>query len=372
MSGALALTFILAATAPPLAQAQPVRPWIPPGADSVVHWAAEAKVAFQRNQGDSIGGANYRAYERVGNIGRRLLRNMGKPNMVQARAVEALLDSLGLDTDIVLEPELPYFTLLMVRNPFRRDAHAVGYLYWWRGEDLRMQGAQFSGGNRPSARVWWTGAQEAPYSWGVADFAREESEMHFTLFRLNRTGTFWTVTQYENSGYKLKNGSVAWSDVNGDLKPELTAWIPGAQDSMFDECAGCPRLINELLFVERPNGFKLMDTRLVPTPYSTFTAFVRMLGEGNRAQAARLLKDPGMLERALRAGWATRRNHLWKLESVEADTPWPEWLVLRFQGTPPRTYRVVFEMVRGRWVIRDWTEATPRPAGSAPPSTGKP
>jgi len=371
-AGVLALLVTLGVAPLPITRAQPVKPWIPPGADSVVHWAAEARVAFQSNTGDSIGGANYRAYERVGNIGRRLLRSIGRQNMVQARAIEALLDSLGLDTDIVVDPELPYFVLLMVRNPFRLESRAVGYLYWFLGEDLRMQGAQFSGGHRAQARVWWTGNQEAPYAWGVADFTRAESQMHFTLFRLNRAGTFWVIAQYEDSGYKVGNGSVSWSDVNGDLKPELTAWIPGVQDSMFEECSGCPKLINELLFVERPRGFKLMDTRMVPTPYSTFTAFVRLLADGNRSAASRLLKDPAMVEKAVKAGWNTRRNHLWKLESVETGTDWPEWLVLRQRVSPPRTYRVNFEMLRGRWVIRDWTDATPAGGGAAPPARGKP
>jgi hypothetical protein len=208
----------------------------------------------------------------------------------------------------------------------------------------------------------------------VADFSRAESEMHFTLFRLNPQGAFWTIAQYEDSGYKLGNGSVSWSDINGDLKPELTAWIPGVQDSMFEECSGCPRLVNELLFVERPGGFKLMDSRIVPTPYSTFTLFIRMLVEGNRAQAARLLKDPSMIDRAVKAGWTTRRDRSWKLESVESGTAWPEWLVLRHRGTPSRTYRVAFELQRGRWVIANWLEVRPdttrRAPDAAPPATG--
>src|SRR5512139_1506389 len=98
------LLFLLALVVVPAstAQAQRVRPWVPPGADSLVRWVADARVAFQANTGDSIGGSNYKAYEQVGNLGRRLLRGLGRQNMIQARAVEALLDSLGLDTDITI------------------------------------------------------------------------------------------------------------------------------------------------------------------------------------------------------------------------------------------------------------------------------
>jgi len=366
---ALALAVLLAlAELAPGAHAQRVKPWVPPGADSLVRWVADAKVLFQANSGDSIGGTNYRPYEQVGNAGRRLLRSMGRSNMIQARALEALLDSLGLDTDVAVDPELPYFTLLMVRNPYRTTAKAVGFLYWWRGEDLRMQGAQFSGGNKPQSRVWWTGNKDAPYSWGVVDFTRAKGTMHFTLLRLAPNGTFWNLVQYEDSGFELgSSGSVAWTDVNGDLQLELVAWIPGERDSMFEECAGCPKLITELMFAERPNGFGLQDTRIVPSPYSTLTLFVRLLTDGNRAQAARLLKDPGLLDRAVAGGWNTRRNGLWKIEEAEPGTAWPQWLRVRHTGPKgDRRYTVYFELSRGRWVIRDWAERGTGQGSGAP------
>ncbi len=358
------------------ARAQAVKPWVPSGTDSLVRQVAEAKVRFQGNKGDSIGGDNFRAYEMVGNVGRRLLRMMGRQNMIQARAVEALLDSLGLDTDVAVEQDLPYFAFLLVRNPFRPEARSVGFLYWYRGDDLRMQGAQFSGGYRPQSRVWWTGDQDAPYSWGVVDFTKQKGAMHITLFRLTSGGSFWTLAQYEDSGYQLgASGSTAWVDINGDLKPELLAWIPGEKDSLFEECPDCPKLVTELVFAERPEGFKLQDTRIVPTPYATFALFVRLLTENNRAQAARLLKDPALLEKAVAAGWTARRNRIWKVESAEPGTAWPEWLMVRFRGPQrDRRYAVVFELSRGRWVIRDWTERPIAPAAGAvkgrPPGSG--
>src|SRR5215468_9590849 len=132
------------ALVPTLARAQAAKPWTPPGTDSLVIQVAEAKVKFQSNKGDSIGGNNYKAYETVGLAARRVLRMIGRDNMMQGRAVEAVLDSLGLDTDILVDPEMPIFAFLLVRNPYKLNAKAVGFLYWWKGTDLRMQGAQFS------------------------------------------------------------------------------------------------------------------------------------------------------------------------------------------------------------------------------------
>src|SRR5438093_388045 len=124
------------------ARAQLVKPWVPPSADSVLAWSAEARARFRENLGDSVGGTNYDAYERVGRIGRLLLHSLGRANLIQAQAIEAVIDSLGLDTEVATDPRSPEFVLLMVHNPFRAKADAVGWLFWFRQSDLRVQGIQ--------------------------------------------------------------------------------------------------------------------------------------------------------------------------------------------------------------------------------------
>lgn len=188
MTGALVLA------GPGVARGQPIRPWLPPAADSLQRWSSEARVMFQANTGDSVGGKNFDAYERVGLMGRRLVRSLGRSNLLQAPVVAAVIDSLGLDVDVEVDPKFPDFVLLMVRNPFRLTARAVGFIYWYRGEDLRMQGSLFFGGHRPSLRVWWTGYTDQPYSLGVIDHERSTSgRMRVTLFRMNAAGTAWQL-----------------------------------------------------------------------------------------------------------------------------------------------------------------------------------
>jgi hypothetical protein len=343
----------------------------------LLRWSAEAKSRFQTNKGDSIGGENFHAYDLVGRMGRRLLRSLGRENMRQASAVEAVLDSLGLDTDVVVDPELPYFALIMVRNPYRRTAKAVGFLYWYLQNDLRMQGAQFVGGTKPQMRVWWTGAEEAPYSWGVLDRTRSsDASLHLALFRLNRKGLFWNLVQYEDTEIHMGDaGTAAWVDVNGDQRLEFAMWVPAEPDSMFDECQACPRRIDELTFVERPEGFRLLDTRLLPTPYSAFTAFVHLLLEGNRTQAAKLVKNPVLVARAIASGWGAQRGwRTWVVEESEPASPWPSWILVRFRGPSGlRRYKIDFETSRGRWVIRDWADRplATRPPGASP-APGRP
>ena len=344
-----------------VARAQSIRPWLPPSADSLQRWASDAKVRFRENQGDSVGGSNFRAYDLVGTMGRRLVRSLGRSGLLQSHAVATTLDSLGLDVDVAVDPQFPEFVLLMVRNPYRPTAHGVGFLYWYQGDDLRMQGAMFYGALRPVLRVWWTGFPDQPYSLGVLDRERAiDGRIRLTLFRMDTRGLAWNILQTPDQGPDLAGvGSAAFVDINGDERPEVVAWIKGENDTLFDACLDCPGIIHEEVYSESRRGFYLQDMRILPTPYSTFTVFVRLLAEGNRAAAARLLKDPSMLDQAIADGWGLRRKaKAWKLEYTEEDR-WPTWLAFLHHGpNGDKRYVVHFELREGRWIIRDWV--TPR------------
>jgi hypothetical protein len=365
---AIAVTAVLvgAALLPGSAGAQTLKPWVPPSADSLVQWASEAKARFQQSSGDTVGGANLRAYELVGTMGRRLVRSLGRQHLLQAPAVGVVLDSMGLDVDVVVDPKFPQFVLLMVRNPYRLTAHAVGYLYWYRESDLRMQGAMFYGGHRPEMRVWWTGYPEQPYSMGVIDHDRDRNgAVRMTLFRLEPAAAHWDLRQYPQAGVDLPGaGEASWVDVNGDDRPELVAWMRAENDTLFEACANCPFIIHELTYTESRAGMRLHDLRVFPSPYATFTLFVRLLTEGNRAAASRLLRDPAKVDEAIAAGWGSRRRaRSWMLEYAE-DERWPRWLAFIHRG--PRgdqRYVVHFELKEGRWIISRWLK--PRPPGGA-------
>ncbi|MEK7329406.1 MAG: hypothetical protein AAB113_01255, partial [Candidatus Eisenbacteria bacterium] len=366
---AIAIPAILAGALllPAAARAQALKPWVPPSADSLQRWASEARVRFQENTGDSVGGANFRAYELVGTMGRRLVRSLGRANLLQAQAVATVIDSLGLDVDVQVDPRFPQFVLLVVRNPYRLTAHAVGFLYWYRGDDLRMQGAMFYGGHRPAMRVWWTGYRDQPYSLGVIDHDRSpQGRVRMTLFRMGPSAAYWDMLQYPEEGPDLGGaGEAAWVDINRDDRPELVAWVRAQNDTLFDACVNCPFIIHEMTYTESKDGLRLHDMRVLPSPYATFTLFVRLLGEGNRAAAARLLRDPAKVGEAMAAGWGERRRaKAWMLEYAEEER-WPRWLAFIHHG--PRgdqRYIVHFELKEGRWIIREWLKPRrPTPPG---------
>jgi hypothetical protein len=362
------LVLALAAAAPRPAAAQRPQPWLPPSADSLQHWASEAKVRFKEALGDTVGGPNYRAYELVGQMGRRLVHAYGM-GTVSARRITAAVDSLGLEAEMVNDPTFPEFMLLMVRNPYKRTAYAVGFFYWFKGDDLRMQGSQFFAGLKPVMRVWWTATPSQPYSLGVLDHGfGSPPAINMTLFRLSPDGAYWNLVQYRDNGPDLSGGGeAAWVDINSDNRPELVAWIRAKNDTLFDECLDCSPIIHEYTYVERTDGFRLHDMRILPSPYSTFTLFIRLLADGNRPAAARLLKNPARIEEAITAGWgARRRAKAWVLEYGE-DTPWPHWLEFLHHGPKGDIrYVVRFELDEGRWIISDWVVPR-RPPGAPKP-----
>jgi len=353
------------------AHALPIRPWTPPSSDSLLAWAAEARARFRTNTGDSVGSENFKAYELVGRIGRRMLRSLGAGNMLQAHAIEPAIDSLGLDTEVATDPGHPSFALLMVHNPFRPDANSVAWLYWYRQNDLRVQGVQFRGGREPRMKVWWTAGASAPYEWAVLDRTPGKEGFNFTLFRLGGEGYYWRADQFEGVGPDLGDALEAGLlDINRDGRPELLAWAKATPESLFEACSGCPSLMSELVYTESAQGFELDDSRLMPTPYSTFVLFIRLLRQQNHAAASRLLDDPAMLGRASSLGWSGGRGRgLWKVEYAEPDRPWPRWLAVKFRAPKgEQRWIVYFTQKEGRWVIKDWQSNEPRRASPRTPA----
>ena len=371
-SAALLLLLPLLAVSPARAQRVVYVSGEPPEADSVTVWTEQAKAGFRAATGDSATGGNYLAYENVGLIGRRLLRARGGPRLVLARAIQPALDSLGFETTVATDLESPGFALLVVRNAERRTAEAVGFLYWYRVDDLRMQAVVLRGGHRPRMRVWRTSRREYPYEWGIVEETRA-GLLRFMMLRLSPGGTVWGIQQDEER-YPLlgEPGDVQWPDLNADGQPELVSWTRGPTDSLFTECPDCPRLITERTFVEGRDGFDLLEERLLPTPYATLVYFVRLLVDGKLTQAQRLVRDPARVREAVAQGWNRRVVRTpWFVEQGEEGEAWPRRLGLRFQGpNGVKRYGIVFGQREGHWIIENWFE--PRMAQRRFPSVTLP
>ena len=359
------------------ARAQSPKPWVPPGQDSIQALVSEAKVRFRQAKTDTITEQNIVPFERVGQAARRLLRRMDRNELLAAPRIEATLDSLGLDTDVVNDPSLPSIVLVMIRNPDRPSMQAVGYLLWYRGVDLRMQGMSFPPAVRPQLRAWWSAYQGSPYSIGIVYRSRGATpRLGFKYLKLSADGSFWDLVQYEGNGPDLGvAGDVAWADLNGDSRPELLSYSPAPPDSVLTVERPVQPVIREAIFTEGTRGFVPHDARYVPGPLETLRQFVYSLRAGENERARRLLMNPDFLEFARAAGWAsTRSPRSFVVDRQQEGVPWPEWLGARVTGTTGvRRYVFHFALHDGRWLIKDWiAEEAPRPApaSGAPARTG--
>jgi hypothetical protein len=347
------------APAPPQASAPApyVKPWLPASTDSMTAHAARAMGAFQGNAGDSVGGDNYIAYDLVGRLARDLMRGLGRSHMNQVYAIEPYLRSLGFKVDVRFDPEQPAFALVMVRNPYRVSAAAVGFLYWWLGDELKFQGTFFRRGFDPQFHVWWASRGESPYLCAISDHSSVPGEtVQLLLLRLSNGGEYWETLQYPGKGPDLGTGVPSWEDINGDGIPELMTWEKTPSDSLFTECRGCPGLFSERLFTLREHGFEPEDTHLVPTAYAAFQRFIRALGEPHGAAAREWAARPSLVDSALALGWGRDRHAgAWHLDYAEPEHVWPHWLVMRHVGASGQPqYAVHFTRPRGSWVINAW------------------
>ena len=368
----------LASWAPTAAHAQAVKPWTPAGADSITSLVAEAKVRFRQTTSDTITEQTIQPFDRVGQAARRLLRRLGRDRTLLAPTIESTLDSLGLDTDVVNDPQLPSIVLVMVRNPYRLSQQAVGYLLWYRGVDLRMQGAAFPPCVRPRIRSWWTGRPTSPYSTAIIYETRNDApSLGFKYLELSADGYFWNLVQYEGNGPELGlAGDATFADLNGDGKPELLSYSRAPEDSVLSTAPPVHPLIREAIYTEHGRGFVVHDARILPGPLASLKLFLSWLREGKPENARHLLVDGALVDQALKLGWAdvrSPRNFL--VDRQEEGQAWPEWLGARVQ-TKAGVQRWIFHFTlqEGHWLIKDWVAEEPSRSNAsrlAPPdSTG--
>ncbi len=364
------------------ASAQAPRPWLPAGSDSLTVLSAQARARFQTNRGDSATGPNYEPFQITSELARWLIARLGREHTLQAQAVEAAMDSVGLDTDVRVDPGQPGVLFVWVRNPYRPGADGVGYLYWYRGRELRIQGAVFPPGRNPRIRTWWLGARDTPYETAVLfDRKSDPVEIGLRLFRMSANGAFWNIAQYERETFLGEPGDAVFADPNGDGRPEVVAWTRAETDSFLVFGPDVPRLTNESLWTERAEGFRLHDVRVLPTPAATLALFLRQLVTGNREAAGRLLLQPSKLAEAVANGWPQRRERgAWSVRYGESGDAWPEWFEVK-ERAPQGDRRWIFRFVLrdGRWMIEEWVPVKPAapavapvtPAAPAKPSGGR-
>ena len=122
----------------------------------------------------------------------------------------------------------------------------------------------------------------------------------------------------------------------------------------FDECASCPHVYKVRRFKWDAPGLVTATVSSEHTPYAAFVALVTALAAGNRAAAAQLVSDPGLLATADGYAWGVSSKGRWRL-APGTNASATELLV--FRGAQ-EAYRVHF-MPRGEdWVVSAFEPAS--------------
>ena len=122
----------------------------------------------------------------------------------------------------------------------------------------------------------------------------------------------------------------------------------------FDECPTCPHVSHERRFTWGPQGFAIVDDRVMPSPYATFTAFVSALVAGDRDEAERQVADPSLVEFARRYEWHDPALGRWRpAPGTEASAA----EMVFFRGRTD-AFRVMFQPRGARWVVLGFESTT--------------
>ena len=306
---ALVLASGLAAS-PATAQVSPSlpKPWRPAASDSIADWASQARALLAGSKSDELGEREIVAYRYVDRIAKSYFHALGSKGMTGAGGVVAFFDSLRLEAKFTQDAEYPAFAFVQYFNQSHEDFASLGYVYWFRGSEIRSQPIHLKGGHDPQFQVWWTGRESSPWEMALLyDVGRvSNSEPELIFMRMVPTGAGWEPVQAGVGSIDLGGqGSARFADLDHDGIPEIVSWVAGVSDSLFVPCRelGCPKLITERTFVLQ-RAFELYDQRTVATPFAAFVLFVRALTSGQLPLAQSLVTSPAVLAKARELGFA--------------------------------------------------------------------
>jgi hypothetical protein len=337
------------------------RPWRPAGGDTLHLWASESRALLHGSRSPELTDNELRAYALQDRIAKAYFRALGPNGMRAAAGLYTTLDSLELKARISQKDGFPTFVFVQFLNPDFESYASLGYLYWFRGDELRSQPINLKGGHDADLQVLWTGEEAGPYEAGLLYYQGigRDRAPELLLLRMTPRGDAWLPVQVGDADLHLGNkGTAAWVDLDRDAKPELVSWTEGAADTLFGPCqdVGCPELITERVFVRGPGGFQLYQQMSVASPFATLVLFLRSLARGEEAFARTLTGKPEVMAKARELGWdrALRARAFQPLASPAGER-WPERLRLSYES-PNRTaslLEVRFVSVQGHWLIND-------------------
>jgi hypothetical protein len=270
-----------------------------------------------------------------------------------AERLHGVLDSLGIAAEVAGGDRAIVVNLFSRADP---DGPSWPYLFWREANGPRFQNIE--GGRLKLEDVATRGftaaslpadSAQAAVLWGKRVGGGQQP---IVMIWRRATGGRWDLAQTLSADSLGGTGSGQFSA--SDSAAELTTRTFRATP-YFDECATCPHVYHERRFVWSKDGFHRLDDRLVPSPYSTFAAFVAALVSGDRDLAATFVVDPSLVEFARRLDWQTPSRGRWR---VAPSTDESAITMVFFRGQA-EAFRLTFESRDSQFVIAGF-QAIPR------------
>ena len=296
-------------------------------------------------------GANDQAASLSARVVHEALR--ARINAPWAERARGVLDSLGIAAEVAGGDRATLVNLFSRSQP---EGDSWPYLYWHEADEVHVQSVEGRGLHLQEVSTHGFDPAGAPSdtSQVAALFTRRAGSGSQPLVMVWRrtAGGRWDLLQTLGSDSLGGVGSAEFS--NADSAVELSSRTFRATP-YFEECATCPHVYTIRSFRWSQEGFSRVIDHRVPSPYSTFTAFVTALVNDDRERASALVADPTLVDFARRYAWNEAGRGRWR---VAPATDEGAIEMVFFRGTD-EAYRIHFESRDGEYVVAGF-EATQR------------
>ena len=272
-------------------------------------------------------------------------RYAAEPGFAWEDRARALLDSLDVGAELASAP------CVLVVNLFARADPTSGSWPWifWRGESAIQAQAVEGQGLALAAAA----SRGLPCEGGVATGPAGVAAL-FT--RRGGGGQQPLLLTWRPAGSGLEVAQTLGSDSLGGVGSGVFE-IPGGggvalttrtwrTPPRFAECATCPHVVHLRRFAWGAAGFQRVADQVVETPYVAFVELIQALAAGDHDGALRRVTEPGVLEAAQNAGWASVRAP-WRAAPGSEERRGE----LVFYRGPSEAWRVRFERLGEAWRV---------------------
>jgi hypothetical protein len=267
-----------------------------------------------------------------------------RPNGPWPDRARGVLDSLGIGAEAAGNARATVVNMFSRSDP---EGPSYPYLYWHQKEGLRLQAIESRGLHLTDVATHAFAHDDTPQDssqtavlWGKRVGGGQQPQVMVWRFSHGR----WDLLQSLGADSLGGTGSGEFASSDSTAELQTRTFHPAAY---FDECPTCPHVYRARRFRWGDAGFTRIDDRAVPSPYSTFTAFIAALVTNDRERAMPLVAETPLIDFARRFDWQSPGKGRWRVAPATDETA-SQMVFFRGQN---EAYRVTFEPRDGDWVI---------------------